>query len=64
VLEGGRKVTADLVRGLIPEELAKVKGSVGPDSPTYDRAAVIFEKMSTQEGFAEFLTLPLYEEIA
>jgi hypothetical protein len=25
---------------------------------------VIFEKMSTQESFAEFLTLPLYEEIA
>ena len=29
----------------------------------FDRAAVVFEKMSTQEEFAEFLTLPLYEEI-
>jgi malate synthase len=64
VLDDGRKVTADLVRTLIPEELAKVKSAVGPDSPTYDRAAQIFEKMSTQEAFAEFLTLPLYEEIA
>jgi malate synthase len=64
VLDDGRKVTADLVRALIPEELAKVKSAVGPDSPTYDRAAQIFEKMSTQEAFAEFLTLPLYEEIA
>jgi malate synthase len=27
------------------------------------RAAQIFEQMSTQEAFAEFLTLPLYEEI-
>ena len=63
-LDDGRKVTAELVRALIPEELAKVKASVGPNSPTYDRAAQIFEQMSTQESFAEFLTLPLYEEIA
>jgi malate synthase len=29
----------------------------------FDKAARIFETMSTQEQFAEFLTLPLYEEI-
>ena len=60
-LEDGTKVTADLVRKLIPEELAKVQetGAVGH----FDRAAVIFEQMSTSEDFAEFLTLPLYEEI-
>ena len=63
-LEDGRKVSADLVRSLIPQELAKVKADVGPNSPTYDRAAEIFEKMSTQESFSEFLTLPLYEELA
>jgi len=64
-LEDGRKVTADLVRSLIPEELAKVKAVVGAEAGnTYDRAAQIFEQMSTQESFAEFLTLPLYEEIA
>ena len=63
VLDDGRKVTADLVRALIPEELAKIKAVVGPDSPTYDYSARIFEKMSTQPDFAEFLTLPLYEEI-
>ncbi|MCX8115205.1 MAG: hypothetical protein N3D71_09060, partial [Burkholderiaceae bacterium] len=28
-----------------------------------ERAAQIFEQMSTQETFAEFLTLPLYEEL-
>jgi malate synthase len=63
VLDDGRKVTADMVRALIPEELAKVKSVVGGDTRTYDRAAQIFERMSTQEAFAEFLTLPLYEEI-
>jgi malate synthase len=62
-LEDGRKVTAELVRALIPEELAKVKALVGGDTSTYDRAAQIFEEMSTSEDFAEFLTLPLYEEV-
>jgi malate synthase len=64
VLDDGRKVTADMVRAMIPEELVKVKG-VAPngDNPSYVRAAQIFEEMSTSEDFAEFLTLPLYEEI-
>jgi malate synthase len=61
VLDDGRKVTADLVRRLVPEELAKIKagGFIGK----FDRAAEIFTQMSTQDAFAEFLTLPLYEEI-
>ena len=50
------------MRALIPEELAKVKEVAGT-GPTYDRAAKIFEQMSTSEDFAEFLTLPLYEEV-
>ena len=60
--EDGTKITAELVRRLISDELAKVKAVVGA-SPAYDRAAQIFEQMSTQDAFAEFLTLPLYEEI-
>ncbi|NNG25831.1 malate synthase A [Telluria aromaticivorans] len=64
VLEDGRKVTAEMVRAMIPEELAKVKGdAANGDNPSYARAAQIFEEMSTSETFAEFLTLPLYEEI-
>jgi malate synthase len=63
VLEDGRKVTAQMVKELIPQELAKVKASVGGDGTNYERAAAIFETMSTQEAFAEFLTLPLYEEL-
>ena len=63
VLDDGRKVSADMVRALIPDELAKVKAVVGGDTRSYDRASQIFEQMSTQESFAEFLTLPLYEEI-
>jgi malate synthase len=64
VLEDGRKVTAEMVRAMIPEELAKVKiDAPNGDNPTYQRAAKIFEEMATSETFAEFLTLPLYEEI-
>ena len=64
VLEDGRKVTAEMVRAMIPEELAKVKADApNGENPTYVRAASIFEEMATSESFAEFLTLPLYEEI-
>jgi malate synthase len=64
VLEDGRKVTADMVRAMIPEELAKVKvDAPNGGNPSYVRAATIFEEMSTSDNFAEFLTLPLYEEI-
>jgi len=62
-LEDGRKVTAERVRALILEELTKVKGAVEGDTANYDRAARIFERMSTSEEFAEFLTLALYEEL-
>lgn len=61
VLEDGRKVTADLVRLFVPEELAKIKA--GGFEGKFDRAAEIFTQMSTQDAFEEFLTLPLYEEI-
>jgi malate synthase len=61
VLDDGRKVTAELVKSYVPEELAKIKA--GGFEGKFDRAAEIFTQMSTQEQFAEFLTLPLYEEI-
>ncbi|MEO8527098.1 MAG: malate synthase A, partial [Caldimonas sp.] len=61
VLDDGRKVTAELVKQLVPQELAKIKA--GGFTGKFDRGADIFTQMSTQEAFEEFLTLPLYEEI-
>lgn len=64
VLDDGRKVTADMVRQMIDEELPKVKTTVvaqGEDTATYDQAAVIFDNMSLSPEYPEFLTLPLYE---
>jgi len=63
-LDDGRKVSADMVRGFIPEELTKVKAAVtaqGEKTESYDRAAKIFEEMSLADNYPEFLTLPLYE---
>ncbi|MDR2239794.1 MAG: malate synthase A [Zoogloeaceae bacterium] len=63
-LDDGRKITAEMVKALIPEELAKVKAAVsagGEKTATYDQAATIFEKMSLSPDYPEFLTLPLYE---
>ena len=43
--------------------LAGGTGSHGGFVGKFDRAADIFTDMSTRDEFAEFLTLPLYEEI-
>ena len=56
--------TAEMVRQMIAEELAKVKTTVtaqGEDTASHDQAAVIFDKMSLTPDYPEFLTLPLYE---
>ena len=60
ILDDGRKITIELVRSMIAEELEKIKatGVAGK----FDRAADIFEKMVVDNQFVEFLTLPLYEE--
>jgi malate synthase len=62
-LPDGRKITAELVRALIPEVLADVKKGLEGDVRNYERAARIFQSMSTSEDFIEFLTLALYEEL-
>ncbi|WP_148714656.1 malate synthase A [Chitinolyticbacter meiyuanensis] len=66
VLDNGRKVTAELVRAMIPQVLGAIRAEHGDavfERVPYVRAAAIFETMSTSTEFAEFLTLPLYEEI-
>jgi malate synthase len=64
VLGDGRKVTKEMVRLMIDEELVKVKNNIidqGEDVATYDQAAKIFADMSLTPDYPEFLTLPLYE---
>jgi malate synthase len=60
VLEDGRKVTIDLFRKLLEEELAKVKASDAEGK--FDEAARLFDKLIV-EDYVEFLTLPAYNQI-
>jgi malate synthase len=64
VLEDGRKVTRELVRKFLPEELARVKallGEVAWNAGRYEEAARLFERITTADDYVEFLTLPGYE---
>jgi malate synthase len=66
VLDDGRKVTMDLVRALIPEELSRVKQNVGEAAfatGRYPEAARLFEELTANEEFTDFLTLPAYDRI-
>ncbi|MCX7890791.1 MAG: malate synthase A [Burkholderiales bacterium] len=64
-LEDGRKVTVELFRQILAEELPKVRAIVGEDAwktGTYERAAKLFDEITTGE-YVDFLTLPAYQLI-
>jgi malate synthase len=63
VLSDGRKVTKELFRMVLDEELGKIKEEVGQgsyDKRKYRLACELFEKITTEDELAEFLTLPAY----
>jgi malate synthase len=64
-LDDGRKVTVDLFRTLLPEELQKVQQILGPAYSVgkYEEAAELFADITTSDEFVEFLTLPAYNQI-
>jgi malate synthase len=65
VLDDGRKVTVELFRQLLQEELPKVKtylGEEGWKAGKYEEGAKLFEKI-TAGDYVEFLTLPAYQQI-
>ena len=61
VLDDGRKITAELFKKLLDEELSKVKASNSEGK--YDEAAKLFEKITLDDLYVEFLTLPAYQAI-
>jgi malate synthase len=61
VLEDGRKVTVELFRQLLAEELSKVKADFGESK--YDQAAQLFQQITADDNYVEFLTLPAYRLI-
>ena len=56
----GRKVTKELFRSVLDEELAKVRRFAGD---RFDVARELFDQITTDDEFAEFLTLPGYEKL-
>ncbi len=65
-LADGRKVTVELFRKLLAEELPKVKGYLGEEAYAagrYEDGARLFERITADDNYVEFLTLPAYERI-
>ncbi|MDQ2786453.1 MAG: malate synthase A, partial [Chloroflexota bacterium] len=63
VLNDGRKVSVDLFRAIMAEELAKIKATVGDAqyaAVPYQEASALFDRITTDDAFVDFLTLPGY----
>jgi malate synthase len=66
VLSDGRKVTKELFRTVLGEELDKIKATMEAgrfEKGKFDMARELFDKITTDEEFVEFLTLPGYEKL-
>lgn len=64
VLDDGRKVTQDMFRKMLPEELARVRRELGEEAwkaGRYEEAAQLFDEITTSDDYVEFLTLPGYQ---
>jgi len=58
VLDDGRKVTKEMFRGILDDEIGKVKHS---STNKFAAARQLFDRITTDDNFAEFLTLPAYD---
>jgi malate synthase len=66
VLTDGRKVTKELFRSVLAEELEKIRSTIGPEryaEGRYAEAAELFEKLTVNDHFVNFLTLAGYERL-
>jgi malate synthase len=67
VLEDGRKVTVELFRKLLPEELEKVRKQLGDHQfavgGRYELASKVLDETVSREDYVEFVTLPAYDRI-
>jgi malate synthase len=64
VLDDERKVTVELFRQLMAEELEKIKTAIGERNYVarrFQQAAEILDQVVTSEQFVDFLTLPAYQ---
>ncbi len=64
-LDDGQMVTHHLVERIIAEESAAIREAAGAafDAPRFEQAAQLFSAVALADDYAEFLTLPAYEEM-
>lgn len=64
VLDNGQKITVELFRKLLVEELGKIRTMYGDahfSTGKYDVAAKLLDQLVTDNNFQDFLTIPAYE---
>ena len=67
VLDDGRKVTKELVKALIADELTltpAIAGEAAYAAGKYVEGAAMLEELIMNDNYEEFLTLPAYRVIA
>ena len=65
-LEDGRRVTPELIRAVIDDEMKRIEGEVGAarfEEGRFAEARGLFERISTNPKLETFLTLPAYEAL-
>ncbi|MEU0225684.1 malate synthase A [Streptomyces sp. NPDC006284] len=66
VLDNGEQVTAELARKVAAEELANIRAEIGDEafaSGNWQQAHDLLLTVSLDEDYADFLTLPAYEQL-
>jgi malate synthase len=64
VLDNGNKVTVELFRSMLKEEIDVVRkeiGDVAYNAGRFVEAANLLDKITTSDELVDFLTLPAYE---
>jgi malate synthase len=64
-LDDGQLVTRELAERIIAEESVAIRDAAGAafDTPRFEQAASLFSAVALADDYAEFLTLPAYEEM-
>ena len=64
-LADGPLVTRELAEQIIGEELGRIRAAAGPgfDTARFGQAVWLFGRVALADDYAEFLTLPAYEEM-
>jgi malate synthase len=67
VFENGESATPELARKVAAEELADIRAEIGEEAFTagnWQQAHDLLLKVSLDQDYADFLTLPAYEQLA